>query len=156
MRGLCYFFLSILTQGKSIFSAFLFSCTCGVVVGVKVAVCVQEGGCIRGLHTLELQLQSVSSSLIKVTDVPHSVFQHPKSHWPLWGQCDFALWVRHSNSRRPESLLGTREGAQVQMLRHRPLVRGWGCGFQAVPQVPAAGQGDGRRRVPDHPEHSVD
>lgn len=66
MRGLCYFFLSILTQGKSIFFFFfLFSCTCRVLVGVKVAVCVQEGGCICGLHASELHFHSVSSSLIK-------------------------------------------------------------------------------------------
>ena len=77
MRGLCYFFLSILTKGESIFSAFVFACVCKVLVGVKATVCVQEGGCICGLDISELhrnlaQLKSlmsftVSSSTLKVT-----------------------------------------------------------------------------------------
>lgn len=82
MCGLCYFFLILLTvtHGKSIFCAFLFSCICKVRVGVKVLVCVREGGCIRGLYILELQLQFVSSSLSKVPNVLHSVFRHLQSH----------------------------------------------------------------------------
>lgn len=39
MRGLCFFFLSILTRGKSIFCTFLFSDICSVLVGGGVCVC---------------------------------------------------------------------------------------------------------------------
>lgn len=162
MRGLCYFFLSILTQGKSIFCAFLFSSICSVLVGVRVVLCVWVPVCRGGWvyswasHYCTIAICIVSSCLIKVIDVLHSVFQHLQSHWPVWAQCHFALQVWRTDSQRPEFLLGTREGAQVQMLRHRPLFTGWGCTVQAVPQVPAARQGDRRRCVPHHPERSVD
>lgn len=57
MRGLCYFLLSILTQGKSIFSAFLLLvfAACLWAEGCTVSACV----CWRShrLQTSELQLE---------------------------------------------------------------------------------------------------
>ena len=76
--GLCYFFFSILTQGESIFSAFVFACICEVLVSVKAMVCVCAGGWVHlwpwhcGIASQSSSIKSlmsftVSSSTLKVT-----------------------------------------------------------------------------------------
>lgn len=132
MRGLCYFLLSILTQGESIFCAFLFSCICKVLVGVRVVVwvcaCVEEGWCIRGLHISELQLRSascppvwpkslmssaVSSSTVKVIGLfGHNVTLPCKYDTQAYGVLEFC-WGRGKvpRSKCSNTVLSSHDGA---------------------------------------------
>lgn len=85
---------------------------------------------------------------------PPSVCRALHSYQLVWGQRDAALQVRRPGSRLPLLLLGTGQATHVQMFQHHSLLCGWSRGVQAVPQVPAAGQGGRRRRVPHHPKRS--
>lgn len=160
MCGLCCLFviLLIVTHGKSI-SAVLFSFGCG---------CESVGVCAGGfLYSWMLCLllwgkrpkKTVALWLIlflkDVHDYLHSVLHHLQSLQSSWGQCDFAMSLWHPDPQRPDLLLGTREGAQVQMHRHHPVLHGRLGDLQAEHQVPAAWEAAGWRRVPDHPTCSA-
>lgn len=86
MRGLCYFFLSILTQGKSIFCAYLFSSICRVLVDIRVAECVCM--CMmagrRVVAFVGFAFQNYNCNL-------HLIVQFDQSRWCL-PQCLPAPW----------------------------------------------------------------
>lgn len=73
-----------------------------------------------------------------------SVFGPLQNHRLVWSQRDSGLQVRGPASRLPVVLLGTGQGANVQMFQRCSLLHGWSPALHAVSQVPAAGQHWGR------------